>query len=277
MSTNPFEKFDLSGKSAFVTGGGTGIGYSISRALLQSGAKVMIAARRESVLADAAKQLASEANEGEVMYTKVDLSDPSSVSDAAEHANSALGGVDIFVANAAQELNQPIDEIDNDKAHHVHQVNVAANMALTRAFLPHMREKQWGRVILISSIMERLASAQEKVSLYCASKAALNAFGRVAALEACRSGITVNSINPGIYRTEMFEEVFGDLEKSIGAKAVAQIIGDLKSTTALGRLGKCEELEGVVQLLASDAGSFITGSDITVDGGMSIMLKPNPV
>lgn len=277
MSEKAFAKFDLSRKTAFVTGGGTGIGYSISRALLESGAKVMIAARRETVLAEAAQRLVGEVTGCEILYTTVDLSDPASVTEAAERVISALGGVDIFVANAAQELNQPIDGIDNDTAHQMHQVNVVANMALVKAFLPHMREKKWGRVILISSIMERLASAQEKVSLYCASKAALNAFGRVAAVEAGRSGITVNSINPGIYRTEMFEEVFDGLEKSIGKEAVAQIINELKSTTALGRLGNCEELEGVIQLLASDAGSFITGADFTVDGGMSVMLKSNPV
>ena len=276
MNTKAFEKFDLTGKTALVTGGGTGLGYAMTSALMRSGAKVMIAARRESVLEEAAAELNVDANGNEVVYCTIDLADRASIDESAKQIISTLGGVDIFIANAAQEINQPVDDLEYEAIDQMYQVNVASNMALLKAFLPHMREKQWGRVIFISSIMSKLASGPEKVGMYCSSKGALNAFGRVAAVEAGNSGITVNNLNPGIFRTEMFEETFAEIEETMGKETKEKIISDLTSTTALGRLGSCEEIEGVIQLLASDAGSFITGADITMDGGMSIMLKPNP-
>ena len=275
MNSGAYEKFDLTGKTALVTGGGTGIGYSIARALAQSGAKVMISARRENVLKEAAVRLSDEANGNEVLYATMDLADRDSVSETAEKAIADLGGVDIFVANAAQEIYCSIDEVGYDAIDRIHQVNVAANISLVKDFLPHMRNKKWGRVIFISSILSKLASAQEKMGLYSASKAALNAYARMAAVEAGRDGITFNNINPGAYKTEILEQVLGELEDAQGREAVQQVLKDTSSVTALGRLGRCEELEGVVQMLASNAGSYITGADIVVDGGMSIMLKPN--
>lgn len=276
MNIKAFEKFDLTGKTALVTGGGTGLGYAITRSLAQSGAKVLISARREDVLKKAAAELTEAGDGNEVLYTTMDLADRTSVEESARKIIDMLGGVDIFVANAAAEFNQPVEELEYELFDQMYQVNVAANMALSKAFIPHMREKQWGRIILISSIMADLASGPEKVSLYCSSKGALNAYGRVAAAELGHSGITVNSVNPGNFRTEMFEETFAHIAETMGQDVCDGIIADLTNSTCLGRLGKCEEIEGIVQLLASDAGGFFTGADINMDGGASIMLKPNP-
>jgi gluconate 5-dehydrogenase len=122
-----FQAFDLTGKSAFVTGGGTGLGYFMSRGLVRSGAKVLIAARREEILKGAVKNLTLEANGNEVLYRTIDLKDRRNIRDVAEYAVSTLGGVDIFVGNAAQELDMKVDNITSEAADEIFQINVHSN------------------------------------------------------------------------------------------------------------------------------------------------------
>ena len=271
-----FKKFDLSGKTAFFTGGGTGLGYYMARGLARSGAKVMIAARRESVLREAALQLTQESNSNPVLYCTIDLNDRADLARVAKYANETLGGVDIFVGNAAQDDPEPVDGIRDETMYRLLQVNIAANIELFRAFLPKMRAKKWGRVIFSSSIGSRLSAPDTVTSVYGACKSALNAFARHAATEVGHDGITVNSIIIGLYRSQMFEDALGIIAKERGEAPAKAFVESFASMTALGRFGQPHELEGVMQLLASDAGSYITGSELTVDGGMSIMMKPNP-
>ncbi|MCY4425741.1 MAG: SDR family NAD(P)-dependent oxidoreductase [Halieaceae bacterium] len=277
MKSTAFEQFDLSGKSAFVTGGGTGIGYNVSHALLKSGARVMIAARREEVLADAARRLMESVEGGEVYCTRLDLSDRNSVEEVADHATSRLGGVDIFVANAGKDVITPVDKVDYGDIDAMYQVNVASNMRLVTAFLPYMRKNQWGRIIFISSILAKLASTREHLGLYCSAKAALNSYARSVAAESGRDGITVNNINPGLHHTAMLQEFIDASVEAHGPQFADEFVNSINSQTILGRMGRTDEIEGVIQLLASEAGSYITGTDITLDGGMSILLKPNPL
>src|SRR5512137_3066637 len=107
MNKDAFKKFELTGKTALVTGGGAGLGYNVTRALVHSGAKVMIAARRGHVLADAAKKLMEETPGSEVLWHVFDLSKRDTISDLASHAIKTMGGVDIYVGNAAQDFHQP--------------------------------------------------------------------------------------------------------------------------------------------------------------------------
>jgi gluconate 5-dehydrogenase len=273
-----FQEFDLAGKTAFVTGGGTGLGYFMSRGLARSGAKVMIASRRQATLKEAAQKLTLEANGNEVLYRTIDLNDRNNIVNTAASAGSALGGVDIFVGNAAQELDMKLDSVTNEAADEIFQVNVFSNMALVRAFLPHMRQRKWGRIIFSSSVSSIQASAQTGMSLYAASKAAINGYMRVAAAETGHDGITVNSLNLGMYLTEIWQKVLLDkLEATGGRGAVDSFLKTAAANNVLGRIGKCEEVEGIVRLLASDAGSYISGSDIVMDGGLSVLMRPNPV
>jgi NAD(P)-dependent dehydrogenase (short-subunit alcohol dehydrogenase family) len=274
--SDAFDKFDLTGKTALVTGGATGIGYFMSRGLMRSGAKVMLAARRENVLKEAAAKLKSESKGGEVLYCGVDLGKRASVQALAAHAAQTMGGVDIFIGNAAQDVFEPIDKITDDAIDRMFQVNVSANIELMRAFVPRMRKNKWGRIMFSSSTTSILSSAQEGMANYTATKASLNALARTVAVETGHDGITVNSILLGVFLTPMLQEQFGFLEKSQGAAAVKAFTDGFTSMTALGRLARCEEIEGFIQLLASDAGSYITGSSLTIDGGLSVMLRPNP-
>ena len=112
--------------------------------------------------------------------------------------------------------------------------------------------------------------------MYTAVKGALNSFTRTAAAEAGHDGITVNSLILGMYLTDIVRGIFDQLDKAHGAGAGAAAQNSFASMTALGRLGETPEVEGLIQLLASDAGSYITGANLAIDGGMSIMLRPNP-
>lgn len=264
--------FDLTGKTAFVTGGGTGIGYAIALGLAKSGAKVMIAARREPILKEAAEKITAELKCEPVLYRTLDLSDRVNIDAVADHAIAEMGGIDIFVANAGHESNQPVAEITYEAIDATLQVNLSANIALVKKFTPAMRKKQWGRVILIASILAWRGTWEEGSAVYAASKAGLNGYGRVAATELGHDGITVNMLNLGMYHTEMLDAALSVLDPA----QVESIMKTYHTYTALGRWGDPEEVAGVVQLLASDAGSYMTGEEIAMDGGFAIMMKPRP-
>ncbi len=270
-----FNKFDLTGKTAFITGGGTGLGYVMARGLSSLGATVMIAARREAVLQASAEKLAAETG-NQVLYTAIDLSDPKSVTAAAERAISALNGVDIFIGNGGQDGLELIDRTTDAVVDELFQVNIQSNISLVRLFIPGMRAKKWGRVIFSSSFTSKVGSAHEGLGAYVATKSGLNAFTRVAACEAGHDRITFNSLILGTYMTDIMHGVIAGFDKEYGAGTGQAFINTMSSMTALGRLGEPHEIEGIVQLLASDAGSYITAAEITIDGGMSITMKPNP-
>lgn len=272
--SDTFRKFDLSGKTAFITGGGTGLGYVMSRALLRLGARVMIAARRADVLEQSAIKLRAETG-GEVLVTTVDLSDLGSVAAASAHATEALGGVDIFIGNGGQDGLELLDVSTDAVVEQLFKINTISNISLSRAFLPHMRARKWGRVMFSSSITSKCGTAHEGMSAYAATKGALNSFVRVAAAETGHDGITFNSLIFGVYLTEIMEGVLATVVQHQGQAAADAFVNTFASMTALGRLGNPEEIEGVIQLLASPAGSYITGAEIPVDGGLSITMKPN--
>ncbi|HKY90311.1 MAG TPA: SDR family NAD(P)-dependent oxidoreductase [Nevskiaceae bacterium] len=266
-----FKKFDLTGRTAFVTGGGTGIGYFMSRGLAALGARVMIAARRADVLAAAANQLREETGR-EVLYAPIDLADRSNTIAAARSAVERLGGVDIFVGNAGQDSWAPIDRVRDEDVDRLMLVNVTANITLAREFIPHMRKKKWGRILLSSSITERLVSAQEGMTAYAASKAAVSSLARSIAVDTGHDGITANAIVFGAFMTDMLQASLD----SVGAEQRAHLVNAVVSQNALGRFAQPHEAEGVVQLLASDAGSYITGAAIPVEAGWTVTLKANP-
>jgi NAD(P)-dependent dehydrogenase (short-subunit alcohol dehydrogenase family) len=273
--TNAFKNFDLTGRTAVVTGGATGLGYHMTRALASSGARVLICSRRESILKSASEQLNRAGFAGSVSYYQVDLATRASIGALTKHALSVLGGVDIYIGNAAIDCLEHLENIKDESIDAMCQVNISANIELLRAFLPHMRRQKWGRVMFTSSATTICASPHEGAGMYSAVKGALNTFTRTAAVEVGHDGITVNSLVLGMYLTDMVRDIFSQADKAHGAGAGTAAMNSFACMTALGRLGECEEIEGLVQLLASDAGRYITGTNLVIDGGMSIMLRPN--
>jgi NAD(P)-dependent dehydrogenase (short-subunit alcohol dehydrogenase family) len=272
---NAFKDFDLTGRTALVTGGATGLGYHMTRALARSGARVLICSRREAVLAAAAESLAAENLSGEVLTHVVDLASRTSIRKLTDYALTTLGGVDILIGNAAIDCLEHLENIKDESIDTMCQVNISANVEMVRAFLPRMRKNKWGRILFTSSATTICASPHEGAGMYSAVKGALNTFTRTAAVEAGHDGVTVNSLVLGMYLTDMVRDIFSQLEQAHGKGAGHTAMNSFACMTALGRLGECAEIEGVVQLLASNAGRYITGTNMVIDGGMSIMLRPN--
>jgi len=272
--TVALQKFDLHGKTAFITGGGTGLGYVMARGLANLGAKVMIASRRVAVLERAATKLADETG-ATVLYSPIDLADRNSVAAVAERVVGILGGVDIFIGNGGQDGLQLIEETDDDTVERLFQVNTLSNIALARGFIPHMRKKRWGRIIFSNSATAKCGTFDDGMGAYAATKGALNAFTRVAASETGHDGITVNSVIFGVFLTEIVQGVLDSIEKTQGAHAAQAFLKNYSCMTAVGHLGMPDDVAGVIQLLASDAGRYITGAEIPVDGGLTITMKPH--
>jgi NAD(P)-dependent dehydrogenase (short-subunit alcohol dehydrogenase family) len=165
-----------------------------------------------------------------------------------------MGRVDILINNAGMNAPQAVDSITDETWDRVIEVNLSSVMALTRELVPQMKERRWGRVVHISSIMGQVS--KEKRNVYSATKAALIGMARASALDLGPFGITVNCIAPGPFMTDMPMSVLSDAEKQAFA-----------DRTALGRWGQPRELVGPALLLCSDAGSYVTGQALFVDGG----------
>jgi NAD(P)-dependent dehydrogenase (short-subunit alcohol dehydrogenase family) len=270
----PFEKFDLTAKNALVTGGSAGLGFHMAKALARAGANVLIAARREDVLADAAKKLMQDPFIKNVAWHPVDLVNRASVVALAEHAIKEFGGIDILVGNAGATYVEQLVDINPETVDDGFQLNLTANMQLAKVFLPRMREKKWGRFIFSSSIASVSVGPLQGTAMYAASKAGLNAFSRQIAADMGRYGITANSLVLGFFLTDILSGAVKHMRETLGPEIAQKFVDDYVSSTALGRFGDPAEVEGLVQLLASDAGSYITGASIAIDGGMSIMMRP---
>jgi NAD(P)-dependent dehydrogenase (short-subunit alcohol dehydrogenase family) len=245
--------FDLSGKVALVTGGSKGLGKAMARGFAEAGADVVISSRHENELRAALDEiLQGTGRRGR--YVVADMRRRDDVNRLARTALEQLGRVDVLVNNAGTNKPQPIDAITDEVWDDVLEINLSSVMALTRALAPQMKERRWGRVIHISSVMGFLS--KEKRNIYSATKSALIGLARASALDLGPFGITVNCLAPGPFLTDLPGGLLSDAEK----KAFAD-------HTALGRWGDPRELVGPALLLASDAGSYITGETIVVDGG----------
>ena len=270
----PFEKFDLTGKNALVTGGATGLGFHMTRALARAGASVIIAARREDVLRSAVKELKADPFVKNVSYKVVDLIDRASVDALAAHAIATLGGIDIFVGNAANTFVEQIPEFNMESIDEGMQLNLMSNMQLAKSFLPGMKQRLWGCFIFSSSIASVMVSPREGTATYAASKAGLNGFCRQIAADMGHYNINANALVLGFFKTDVYDAGVKFLKDTQGPETAQKFVNDFVSAAALGRIADPSEVEGLVQLLASDAGSYITGASIAIDGGMSIMMRP---
>ncbi len=245
--------FSLKGRVALVTGGSKGLGKAMARGFVEAGADVFISSRHQAELELAAAEIGS-GWESRVVWGVSDQTQRSESDRLVEAALKAFGRIDILVNNAGSNVPQAIDLVRDDDWDKIIELNLSSCMALSRAVVPQMKERRWGRIIHISSIMG-LASKAGRNS-YSATKSALLGLARSMALDLGHSGITVNCIAPGPFMTDLPGKMLSAEEK----KAFAD-------RTALGRWGDPRELAGPALLLASEAGSYITGTCLLVDGG----------
>jgi len=245
--------FDLSGRTALITGGGRGLGKAMARGFAEAGANIMISSRTEAELRTAAAEIA-EGLDVQVEWMATDMVERDQVDRLASETLARLGRVDILVNNAGSNIPQAIDEVTDEAWDRVVELNLSSCLRLTRALVPQMKERKWGRVIHISSVLG--LGGKEGRSAYCSTKSALAGLARAASLDLGADNITVNCIAPGPFLTDLPGKILTDEQKKTFAEK-----------TALGRWGRPEELAGPALMLASEAGSYVTGTTILVDGG----------
>lgn len=245
--------FDMSGRVALVTGGSKGLGKAMARGFAECGADVMISSRSEDELKAAAAEIGAGLKV-RVEYLAADMIDRAQVTGLAEETLRRFGKVDILINNAGSNTPQPIDQITDEAWDRIVELNLTSCMALTRALVPQMKERKWGRVIHISSVLG-LGSKKAR-NVYSATKSGLIGLAKASALDLGHFGITVNCICPGPFLTDLPMSLLSDPEKK-----------EFSDRTALGRWGQPRELAGPAIFLASEAGSYVTGEALLVDGG----------
>src|SRR5215469_3404826 len=222
--------FNLTGKVALVTGGSKGLGKAMARGLAEAGADIVISSRHENELRTALDDiLQGTGRRGH--FVVADMRRREQVVQLAQTALEQMGRIDILINNAGTNTPQAIDAITDEVWDDVLEINLSSVMVLTRALVPQMKTRRWGRIIHISSVMGFLS--KEKRNAYSATKAALLGLARASALDLGPYGITVNCIAPGPFLTELPGTLLSDAEKKVFA-----------DHTALGRWGRPEELVG---------------------------------
>ncbi len=246
--------FDLTGRAAVVTGGSKGLGQAMAAGLASAGADVLLVSRNGREAEAAAAGIAHDHGR-RAIGRGFDVTVPEQAEAMFVEAEREFGRVDILINSAGINIRAPIAELTPAQFEQVMAVNVTGTWLCCRAALPRMRARGWGRIINLASALGLVGLAGR--TPYTASKSAVIGLTRTLALEGAADGITANSVCPGPFLTEMNRPI---ADTADGQKFVV-------GATALKRWARIEEIQGVAIFLASDAGSYVTGASIAVDGG----------
>jgi NAD(P)-dependent dehydrogenase (short-subunit alcohol dehydrogenase family) len=256
---------DLSGKRAIVTGSTAGIGFAIASGLADSGAAVVINGRSRGSVEAATARLAAKLPRAKIEGVAADLATASGVAAFLERAGEA----DILVNNLGIFEPKPFGEITDDDWHRFFDTNVLSGIRLSRHFLPGMRQRNWGRIVFISS--ESALNIPAEMIHYGMTKTAQLAVSRGLAESAAGSGVTVNAVLPGPTRSEGVADFFAKLAREQGvsqAEMEKQFIAQHRPTSLLGRLATVEEVANMVVYVCSPQAAATNGAALRVDGGV---------
>ena len=247
--------FSLSGCAALVTGASSGLGRQFARALAKAGAKVAVAARRIDRLEALAKEITDAG--GNAVAVAMDVTDPTSIRPAFDKAEAAIGPIKVLVNNAGVPSGSWFVKMEESEWRSVLDVNLDGVFRVGQEAARRMKASGGGSIVNIASVAGYIPL--KTLAPYCTSKAAVIQLTKVMALELARDKVRVNAIAPGYFSTELNEDF---LKGPAGQKLLSKV--------PFERAGRMEELDGPLLLLASDAGSFMTGSIVAVDGGIML-------
>lgn len=246
--------FDMSGKTALITGGSKGLGYAMAAGLASAGCKVCLLSRNLEEGREAAGRLAADYGVDSRAYA-ADVCDLEEVEGVVAAILAEFGGLDVLINSAGINIRGAIDELSPEDFKKVMAVNVEGTWNACRAVAPHMKQRKRGSIINMASTLGLVGLANR--TPYASSKGAVVQMTRALGLELAPFNINVNAICPGPFLTEMNVPIAGTEE------AKNFIVG----ATALARWGELREIQGAALFLASEAGSYMVGSMLTVDGG----------
>ncbi len=245
--------FDLTGKTAVVIGGTTGIGHALSLGLAEAGADVVASSRRQKQVEETAAAI--EAKGRKTMRCLSDVHDRATLENLRDEVVEGFGKVDVLVNCAGITKRAPTVDFPEASWHQIIDTNLTGTLRACQIFGKHMLSRGSGRIINIASLSTFVGLFE--VAAYCASKAAVGALTKALAVEWSKRGVLVNAIAPGLFRTDLNAELLDNTERG----------REFKIRTPIGRFGKTEELVGAAVYLASDASSFVAGEIMVVDGG----------
>ena len=255
----------LKGKTALVTGSTSGIGLGIAQRLAAEGANLVINGFGDAAeIEKLRKQLASEYRV-KVVYDGADMMKPDSIAAMMKKAIAEFGAVDVLVNNAGIQHVAPLDEFPPEKWDAIIAINLTSAFHTTRAALPAMKKKRWGRIVNIASAHALVASPFK--SAYVAAKHGIAGFTKTVALEVAEQGITVNALCPGYVLTPLVEKQIPDTAKARGISEEAVKRDVLLAAQPTRKFVAIEEVAALALYLASDAASSITGALLPLDGG----------
>lgn len=251
--------FDLSGKVAIITGSSRGIGRAIAVRMAEQGAKVVVSSRKEAACLDVVAEITAAHGEGRAIAIPANISSKEDLQRLVDETNKAFGQVDILVCNAASNpYYGPMAGIADDQFRKILENNVLANHWLINMVAPQMVERKDGAIIIVSSIGGLRGSPV--IGAYNVSKAADMQLARNLAVEFGPHNVRVNCIAPGLIKTDFARALWEDPVR----------LKEVNERAPLRRIGDPDEIAGTAIYLASRAGSFVTGQNIVVDGGVTI-------
>jgi 3-oxoacyl-[acyl-carrier protein] reductase len=261
----------LSGRACVVTGASRGIGRATARMLCAEGADVLLVARSEDRLIEAADECASagEPAGGRAESLAIDVTQPEAADRIVREAEERLGQLDVLVNNAGTARRRDLDDVPDEDWYAAWEINVMAPMRLMRAAAPPMADRGWGRIVNVSSSSGKRPSAATPE--YSVAKAAELSLSRLYADRYAAQGVLINAICPGAARTELWTEEGGLLDQVMEMEGLSSREAALEAAAAgrpIGRIAETDEVAGAIVFLCSEQASYTSGAAWSVDGGV---------